>query len=100
MKALVTIIALALAVPSTPALAQSDQDDALRAVQSGEIMSYGEIRRLTEAALGGTVIGQDPPRRQGKRWVYSLRVLQRSGQVTLVEVDARNGKILRSKGKR
>lgn len=83
---------------SAPVAAQSDQDDALRAVRSGQIMSYGEIRKMTERALGGTVIGQEAPRKSGRRWVYSLRVLQRTGQVVQVDVDARNGKVLRRKG--
>lgn len=80
------------------AFAQSDQDDALRAVRSGQIMPYGQIRKMTERALGGTVIGQNPPRRVGKRWIYNLRVLQKNGQVVQVVVDARNGRVLRKRG--
>jgi uncharacterized membrane protein YkoI len=96
----VILCACAVLLQSAGVFAQSDQDDALRAVRSGQIMSYGEIRKRAEAALGGTVIGQDAPRKSGKRWVYSLRVLQRTGQVVQVDVDARNGKILRRKGGR
>ena len=99
-RILILISALCLAPITGPAIAsaQSDQDDALRAVRSGQIMSYGQIRKMTERALGGTVIGQNPPRRVGKRWVYNLRVLQKNGQVVQVAVDAKNGRVLRKRG--
>ncbi|MFZ5608819.1 MAG: PepSY domain-containing protein [Pseudomonadota bacterium] len=99
-RLLTLLFVLAVLSPAAEARGQSDQDAALRAMQSGEIMSYAEIRKLTEQALGGTVIGQDPPRRMGKRWVYSLRVMQFSGQLLEVEVDAKTGRVLDTRGRR
>lgn len=87
---LALIVALALA---GPALAASDQDNARRAVQSGEVRPLGEILSKVRRSYPGRVLDAGIGR-SGGRWIYDLRILGSGGRVTDLRVDAGSGEVL------
>ena len=86
---------LAVAVAATlasPASAQRrDQDEAYEAARSGAILSLGEIKRRVDPQVRGRYIDHDFD--SGTRQ-YILKYM-REGEKVTVEVDARNGNVLR-----
>ncbi len=53
-----------------PALAQQDQNDALRARKRGNLIPYGQISRRAERQFKGRVVGQRVRQYSQNRWVY------------------------------
>lgn len=90
------VLALAAAALLTPpASAQRrDQDEAYEAARSGAIRPLGEIISRVTPRVGGTFLGSDF--NSGTR-TYRLKYM-REGSVVVVDVDARNGTVLRTTG--
>ena len=85
-----------LAVAATAAAQSSDEHDAaLKAIRNGEVLQYSKIKRRTEKAINGRIVGERL-RRTNRGWVYELRVRQNNtGKVLFVIVDAATGAILK-----
>lgn len=73
-----------------PAMAQSDQDRALRAREAGAA-DLPALRRMVEKKIGGTVVGVKPLG-GGKSLRYRFNVLRGADVVTVV-VNAKSGAI-------
>ncbi len=105
-KLLIIIAILAGPVPAgfsfgtSPAYAQSEQDEAKAARDRGNIIPYGTISRRIEQSFGGRVVGQRVREFSAGRWVYELRLLKNNGEVISVVVDAHTGEVLTSQGRR
>jgi uncharacterized iron-regulated membrane protein len=84
---------------SAPALAQQDQNDALKARKRGNLIPYGQISRRAERQFKGRVVGQRVRQYSRNRWVYELRILRQDGQVISVVIDAHTGEVLGSRGR-
>lgn len=71
-------------------------DRARQAVESGQIRSYGDIRRTVKQQFNGRIVGMDllENRGGGPSYVYDVRVLTQSGEVLSVDMDARTGQVL------
>ena len=82
-----------------PSVARQDQDEAQKARQRGDILSYGEIERIAENRFKGRVVGQNLRQRGAKSWVYNLRVLLPDGKVLQVVMDAKTGRVISTKGR-
>ncbi len=82
-----------------PALAQQDQNDALKARKRGNLIPYGKISRRAERQFGGRVVGQRVRQYSSNRWVYELRILRKDGQVISVVIDAHTGEVLGTRGR-
>ncbi|WCL55414.1 PepSY domain-containing protein [Gimibacter soli] len=99
-------LTLALVAPLAPTAAeaqqrgsnraQTEQDEALAAQKRGDVLPYHEIKKRTEAQIGGKVVGQRL-RNTNTGWVYELRVMGGDGKVAFVLVDAASGKILKAR---
>lgn len=85
---------------SGPALAQSEHERAREQMEGGKILSYTDIRAIAVKAVPGRVVGQTLSRLHSGRPVYLLRILQQTGRVMEVTIDAETGKVLNVKGKR
>ena len=97
-----TVVALVAGAP-TPAfargaVAQRDQDDALKARNKGTL-PYGQIKSRAERTFGGRVVGQRLRQVSRDRWVYELRLLRDDGQVISVVMDAHTGEVIGSRGR-
>ena len=82
-----------------PALAQQDQNDALKARKRGNLIPYGKISRRAERQFGGRVVGQRVRQYSSDRWVYELRILRQDGQVISVVIDAQTGEVMGTRGR-
>src|SRR3546814_17339068 len=94
-------LALALAcltVLTGPAAA--GQDDARRAVRSGEARPLAEILSGLRERYPGRVLDADIVERGGGDWTYGIRLLDTSGRVVELDVDARSGRVRRGRGER
>ncbi len=76
-----------------------DQDRARRALEAGEIMPLRSILGLVERDTPGQVIEVELERAAG-RWIYELKLLAADGSILELEVDARDGTVLKRKGGR
>jgi uncharacterized membrane protein YkoI len=72
---------------------------ARRAVESGEILPLREILQRVERGTPGQVIEVELEREAG-RWIYEIKLLATDGAMVELEVDARDGTVLRRKGGR
>lgn len=93
--ALVLTLTAALALP-----AAAGQDDARRAVQSGEARPLSEILSGLRGRYPGRVLDADIAERGRGDWTYGIRLLNPQGRVVELDVDARSGKVLRERGGR
>ena len=86
-------------VLSWPAIASADGDhDRARAArEAGEIASLETILARMRQEFAGTVLEVELETERG-RWIYELKLLAPSGAVVKLEYDARDGRLLRTKG--
>lgn len=85
---------------AAPAAVQSDQERAHGERERGRILGYDVIMRRATGAVPGRVVGQSLDRTGSGRYVYRLRILQRDGNVVLVNLDAHTGEIVAIRGQR
>ena len=75
-----------------------DHDRALRAVERGEALPLAEIlERFRPELLDGEIADVEFERKQG-RWVYELKVIDRSGRLWEFYVDAASAEVLKKEG--
>ncbi|MCC6195796.1 MAG: PepSY domain-containing protein [Burkholderiales bacterium] len=74
-----------------------DHDRARQALQAGEIMPLKAILERVERDTPGQVIDVELERGAG-RWIYEIKVLAAGGSIVELEIDARDGSILKRKG--
>lgn len=83
-------------VPATVTAHHRDRDfeRAREAVEKGEALPLADILLKVRNNLGGEVVGVFFKRKRG-RWIYEFRVIDRSGQLWEVYVDAATARILK-----
>lgn len=110
--ALAAVLGIALAIgPATHGIAdpsgdhhhwhdhEGDDHDAVRgAVERGEIKPLVQLLELAKDRLPGEIVGVEIERKQGV-WLYEFRVIDKSGRLFDVYVDAQSGEIRRTKEK-
>jgi uncharacterized membrane protein YkoI len=74
---------------------EDDHDEIRRALRAGLVRPLSEIAASVRDRVGGEVIDVQVER-EGGRYIYELKVLQDSGRLREVYVDAGTGKILTS----
>lgn len=68
-------------------------DRARRAVSRGEILPMDEVLRRLRDHVDGELVGVELER-EGERWLYEFKLVDTTGRVREVYVDAENGDIL------
>ncbi len=76
------------------AWADSDHDRARAALVAGEVLPLDDVLQRVARQHPGHVLEVELEREDG-RWVYELKLLQGDGGVLKLEVDARDGTVLR-----
>jgi uncharacterized membrane protein YkoI len=92
---LAVVAALSGALPTTPALARSDDDDhvaAREALRRGEILPLSQILAIVQRRVPGDVIDVELDRHHGQ-WRYEVKVLTSTGRVREVKLNARTGEV-------
>jgi uncharacterized membrane protein YkoI len=72
---------------------ERDQDRAFQALQRGEIMPLDKVLAGLVAGHPGELVGVELERRNG-RWIYEVRLIDGSGRLVDLDVDARTGKVI------
>lgn len=96
LRTLVAALALGIGVIlSTPVAARDrgDHERAREAVMSGQILPLSTVLQKLEREQAGQVleIELEP---SADRWVYEVKLLQPSGQLLRLEVDASTGEVI------
>lgn len=86
---------LAALLPVMQVAADDDHERARAALERGEVLPLAEILERVKGQLAGEVIATEFDREDG-RWVYELKLIDPGGRVVELEVDAADGRILRS----
>jgi uncharacterized membrane protein YkoI len=76
-----------------------DHDRARQALEAGEIMPLRTIVERVERDTPGQVIEVELERESG-RWIYEIKLLAAGGSIVELEIDARDGSVLKRKGGR
>jgi uncharacterized membrane protein YkoI len=93
MALLLAALASMAAPPSFAREEESERRDAVRrAVEAGEVLPLSQILEKVRVKVSGDITGIEINREDG-RWHYEFRVIDRSGRVLEVHVDARSGNI-------
>ena len=74
-----------------------DHDRARQALEAGEILPLRAILERVERDTPGQVIEVELER-EGGRWVYEIKVLAQGGAMVALDMDARDGTVLRRRG--
>lgn len=73
-----------------------DHDVARRAREAGEVLPLKSVLERVERQYPGQVMEVELER-EGGRWVYEIKLLRAGGALLKLEVDARDGTLLRSR---
>lgn len=77
---------------------RDDQKAAARARAAGEILPLTDILDHLKVAYPGDVVEIELDREKG-RWVYEVKLIEPTGRLVEIYVDARDKKILKIEGK-
>ena len=95
---LTVLLSALIPIVAAPSLARGDdpenRDEVRRAVEAGEVLPLAKILERVRGKVSGDIAGIEINREDG-RWQYEFRVIERSGRVLEVHVDARTGNIER-----
>ncbi|SCZ06582.1 PepSY domain-containing protein [Microvirga guangxiensis] len=96
-----TIIILGLVAALLPSAVwadrERDSDLARRAVERGEALALADILTRVRSDLGGEVVGVEFDRKRD-RWIYEFKVIDLTGRLWEVYVDAATAAILKREG--
>jgi len=98
MRAPKLLLSLLLASAAALSLADDDHDRARRAMEAGEIMPLHTLLERVARRHPGQVVEVELEREDGA-WVYELKLLRPDGVLLKLELDARDGTVLRSRRK-
>lgn len=73
-----------------------DHERARAALQAGEVLSLQAVLERVQRKHPGDVLEVELER-EGTRWVYELKLLQRDGTLLRLDVDAKTADILKKK---
>lgn len=96
MKTLLLLAFLAGVVVTPTLRADDDHNRARSAVMAGDILPLKQILERVGAERPGQVLEVELERSRDA-WVYEIQLLQPDGRRVKLEVDARNGQILRER---
>jgi len=92
------LLSLLLASAAAIASADDDHDRARRAMEAGEIMALHTLLERVTRQHPGQVVEVDLEREDGA-WIYELKLLRPDGVLLKLDLDARDGTVLRSRRK-
>ena len=95
-QARMVLLLAAFASMAVPSLARDDdperRDAVRRAVEAGDVLPLSQILEKLRGRVSGDITGIEIEHEEG-RWHYEFRVIDHSGRVLEVHVDARSGNI-------
>ena len=97
-QAVLALLLAALPSLAAPSSSRAGEDDherreaVRRAREAGEVLPLAEILTRLRSKIAGDIAGIDVEREHG-RWRYEFRLIDRTGRVLEVLVDATSGEI-------
>lgn len=91
-------VVLATALASPLALADSEQDRARDAVQTGKVLPLKTVLDRLQREHPGQVLEVELEQEDG-RWIYEIKLLQPGGRLVKLEIDAASGAVLQRNGR-
>jgi len=94
------VVALALAAMAGMSAVVADSDDerdhekARGAYERGEVRSLSEIIDRVSSQVDGEIVEAEFEREHG-RWIYELKIIERSGRLLELYVDAETAEIIK-----
>ena len=73
----------------------SDHDRARKALEAGDILPLRTILDRTESVYPGQVLEVELEHKD-KLWIYEIKILQSSGLVVKLKINARDGSVIKS----
>lgn len=104
LKKITVLVALGMALswPLSPAMAshdsESDQDQARRALEAGEVLPLRAVLEQVQRDYPGQIMKVEFEREDG-RWIYEIKLLRPTGSLIKLKIDARDGVLLEAKGR-
>lgn len=99
-SAFIAVFITALAVlPAGVAADEPDHERARRALERGEVLPLQTILTRIAREYPGDVVEVELEREDG-RWVYEIELIGERGRLTKLDVDARDGSVIKVKGRR
>lgn len=89
-------VAVTSALGFSVAASENDHERAMQAMQAGEIKPLAEILATFADGQATRVVEVELEQKRG-RWIYEFKLLEQSGLVREIKVDARTAEILQSK---
>lgn len=77
-------------------LRNNDHDRARQALQAGEILPLRAILERIEREHPGQVVEIELGQDDDDHWIYDVELLRPGGVLVILEIDARNGNVLRT----
>ncbi len=102
---LLCTLAAVLPSPAAQASDRHDHERARAAVQAGEVLPLTVLLERLQRTHPGQVLELELERHgdapaTGVRWIYEIKLLQASGQLLKLDVDAATGRVLEQRRKR
>ena len=94
----VALLCTVLLATSTAHADRRDHELARQALEQGQVLPLREVLDRIERQFGGQVLKIEFEREDG-RFIYEIRLLQDDGRMAKLEVDARDGQVLKIKRK-
>ena len=99
-SAFTAVFVAALAAFSTGVVAgERDHERARHALERGEVLPLQTILGKVARDYPGDVVEVELEREDG-RWIYEIELIGERGRLTKLEIDARDGSIIKVKGRR
>lgn len=76
---------------------EHDHERARRALECGEVMPLADVLAAIRPHISGKIIETELEREE-RIWVYEMKYITRQGYLVEIYVDARTGRILKTKG--
>lgn len=92
------VLSVMIAALAPAAAGNDDHERAREALERGEVMPLRTLLERVERDYPGKVVEVELEREHG-RWIYEIRVLRSGGALLKLEIDARDGTVMRVKGR-
>lgn len=89
-------VCTALNVAHEANASERDHERALQAMEAGEIKALSDILVSISKETPGRVLEVELERERGQ-WIYEIKLIQDTGLIMKLEVDARSGQVLKSR---
>lgn len=92
----VVLASFAVSWVGTANASERDHERALQAMEAGEIKALSDILAVVAQEVPGRVLEVELERERGQ-WIYEIKLIQDTGLIKKLDVDARSGQLLRSR---